>query len=90
MKLLTIIVLIFLVFGGFLIVKYNNYKFDNPDEVVSFTADYGKWLFGVGKSAVKVVGAVIKEDWLPQEAPDAVENASNMTKASKKVVVVYD
>jgi len=84
MKLLTIIVLIFLVFGGFLIVKYNNYKLDNPDDAVSFTKDYGKWMFGVGKSVGNVVGAVVKETWLP----DNESNETNKTK--QKVVVVYE
>ena len=84
MKLFTIIILIFLVFGGFLIVKYNNYKLDNPGDAVSFTKDYGKWMFGVGKSVSNVVGAVVKETWLPNNE----SNESN--KSKQKVVVLYD
>lgn len=84
MKLLTIIVLIFLVFGGFLIVKYNNYKLDNPNDAVSFVADYGKWLFGIGKNTANVVGAAIEQKWLP-------ENTSNQTNTTtKKVKVIYE
>jgi len=84
MKLLTIVVLIFLVFSGFLIVKYNNYKLDNPDDAVSFTKDYGKWLFGVGKSVSKVVGAAVREQWLPQNESDDLNNTEH------KVTVVYE
>lgn len=84
MKLLTIVVLIFLVFSGFLIVKYNNYKLDNPDDAISFTKDYGKWMFGVGKSVGTVVGAAVKETWLPN-------NESNETnKTKQKVIVLYE
>jgi hypothetical protein len=85
MKLLTIFVLIFLVFGGFMIVRYNNYKLDNPGEAVSFAKDYGVWLFGVGRNVAKVTGAAIKEasdvdGWLPN-------NQTNTT--SNNTVVVY-
>jgi len=87
MKLLTIFVLIFLVFGGFLVVKYNNYKLDNPDDAVSFGKDYGVWLFGIGKNVVKVTGAVVKtaadSDWLP----DNDSNASNETDSEQEVIV---
>lgn len=83
MKLLTIIVIAFLIFGGFLTVKYNNYKLDNPDDVVSFTKDYGKWLFGVGKSAVAVTGAAIQEQWLPQR------NDTKETNQTNETIVIY-
>jgi len=65
----------FLVFGGFLIAKYNEYQLNNPEDAVSFTKDYSIWLFGVGKKAVDITGAVIAEDWLPQ-------NNTNRTNSS--------
>jgi len=67
------ILLIFLLIGAFLVVRYNNYKLDNPDDRVSFIKDYGKWLFGVGKSVTHVAGAAIKEPWLPDKPDDTPE-----------------
>lgn len=90
MRLLTVLVLLFLVFGGFLIVRYNNYKLDHPSDVVSFAKDYGKWLFGVGKSVSNVVGAAVKEQWLPENASATNASAINQTNSSwQKVKVIY-
>jgi hypothetical protein len=85
MKLLTIIILIFLVFSGFLMVRYNNYKLDNPSETISFVKDYGVWLFGIGRNVASITGAAVKEaseteGWLPK-------NQSNNT--SNNTVVKY-
>ncbi|MFT4297581.1 MAG: hypothetical protein ACMXX5_00125 [Candidatus Woesearchaeota archaeon] len=88
MKLLTIFVLIFLVFGGFLIVRYNNYRLDNPDEAVSFAKDYGIWLFGIGRNVASVTGAAIREaagteGWIPK-------NDTDENKTAEKTIVVYE
>lgn len=82
------ILLIFLVIGAFLVVKFNNYKLDNPDDRVSFVKDYGKWLFGVGKSVTNVAGAAIKEPWLP-EKPESTP-VPEQTKPPEKTYVVYE
>ena len=82
------ILIIFLVIGAFLTVRYNNYKMDNPEDRVSFAKDYGKWLFGVGKSTVKIAGAVVKEPWLPEKP-----NETNETQPEKPPItryVIYD
>jgi hypothetical protein len=86
------IILIFLVLGAFLVVRYNNYKLDNPDDRVGFVKDYGKWLFGVGRSTANIAGAVIKEQWLPEKANETDMAAENETSAKNqpKVYVVYE
>jgi hypothetical protein len=84
---LRYIILIFLLVGAFFIVKYNNYNIENPDDRASFLKDYGKWLFGVGKSVKNVAGYAIKEQWLPEQ-----NNLTNITtNASQKhdVLVIY-
>ena len=76
-----------------MVVRYNNYKLDNPDDRVDFVKDYGKWLFGVGKSATKVVGAAVKEPWMPQKPNITNETDVNDTLEdlqTEKVYVVYD
>ncbi|MFT4303708.1 MAG: hypothetical protein ACMXYG_04025 [Candidatus Woesearchaeota archaeon] len=93
MRLLTILLLIFLVFSGFLIVKYNNYKFNNPQDVISFTSDYGRWLFGVGKSGANVVGAAINEQWLPQNTSEINTTDSeqiNQSDETRRVRIIYE
>lgn len=82
---LRFIVIIFLVIGALLVVRFNNYKLDNPDDRVSFVKDYGKWLFGVGKSVKNVVGAATKEQWLPEKP-----NQTEINNTAPKVYVVYD
>ena len=80
------ILLIFLIIGGFLIVRYNNYKLDNPNDRVSFVKDYGKWLFGVGKSVTKVAGAAVKEPWLPDNAKTTTPTPSPTPELTRYVV----
>lgn len=88
MKVVTLLVIAFLLFGGYLVVKYNNYRLDNPDDAISFTKDYGRWLFGVGKSVSNVVGAAVTEQWLPAQN-DSLED-SNTTQTNQTFVVSHD
>jgi hypothetical protein len=81
MKLMTIVVIAFLLVGGMMIVKYNSYKMDNPDDRISFVKDFGKWMFGVGKSVGNVIGAAAEQEWLPSDQNDS----SNLTTDEKMI-----
>jgi hypothetical protein len=84
-----LILLVFLVFGGYLIVRHNNYELKDSEDGISFAKDYSRWIWDTGKKSAKIVGAVVKEisneEWLP-------ENNSNITNESNsnKVKVIYE
>ena len=61
MKKLTIIVIIFLLLGAWMI--YDGLSAEEGK--VSFTKKYFGWLFGVSKNVVKVGGYAVQQDWLP-------------------------
>ena len=77
MKLLSILFILFLVVGAYMVVKYNNYQLDNPNDRINFFLDYRLWLFDVGHSVNNIVGAVVKEPWFPQKVN--LTNESNTT-----------
>lgn len=90
LNIIGLILLIFLVFGGYLIVRQNRYELKNTEDSVSFAKDYGRWIWDTGKKSARVVGAVIKEvsdhDWLPVND----SNLSNYTQNSTSVKVIYE
>lgn len=68
MNKITILIVAFLVIGGYLIVMYNDYdlKSDKEDRK-EFLKDFSGWIVNLGKS-VKDVGEVASDkEWLPPE-----------------------
>lgn len=86
MKLLTVVVLVFLILGGYMIYQGYNYNLSNSDDRSSFVKKTSKWMWDVGKATARVVGVAVKEgakeDWLPdvpKDGPDEDKSNSNET-----------
>ena len=92
LNIIGLILIVFLVFSGFLIVKSNDYDLGETDDGISFAKDYSKWLWDTGKKSARVVGSVVKdvydEEWLPNESNST--NSSSEDEKDLKVKLVYE
>ena len=95
-----LVLIVFLVFSGFLIVKSNNYDLSNSNDSISFAKKYSSWLWDTSKKSAKVVGAVIKdvanENWLPEnisnnsEMNETESDLNSNDDKSIKVKLIYE
>ena len=71
MKKLTIIVIVFLLIGAYLITTKNSYdiKKDSQDRI-SFLKDFSGWVVNLGKNLKELTGMAQKQEWLPKEYND--------------------
>ena len=71
MKKIALIITIFLIVGGYLIIKNNDYDLkENPEDRTSFVKDFTGWLTNLGSNLKEVTGEATKQDWLPTEQSD--------------------
>lgn len=72
-----LIVIVFLVIGGYLIKTNLNTDFDESEDRVNFIKEFARWVFQLGKSTKNTVGYVVSQEWLPET------NETNITKIAK-------
>lgn len=65
MKILMIVVM-FLMLGGFFIISENNLALNSGTDVDEFFSLYSKWIDELGGNGKTVVGHVVKMGWLPE------------------------
>ncbi len=70
---LIAVLMIFLLFSFFSVVKKNNLELNSPEGFLSSTKVYTSWLFGFGKEVVKVTGQVTAINW------NATQNSSGVS-----------
>lgn len=63
---LMLILVIFLIVGGYMIAKINSLDLSKPEDRESFMGKFWLWLKEVGKSTANVVGYAAKQEWLPK------------------------
>jgi len=64
---LWVIVLIFLVIGGYIIVQANNINLKQGEDREEFIFRFTDWLVGLGRNIVDLTGQAIAQDWLPND-----------------------
>tara|TARA_Y100000310_G_scaffold344022_1_gene454583 strand:+ start:2765 stop:3010 length:246 start_codon:yes stop_codon:yes gene_type:complete len=67
MKKLFFFVVVFLIIGGYLIVRNNDIDLEDEKDRKTFLKGFTSWVFKVGKSTKNVVGYATKQEWLPDE-----------------------
>ncbi|TKJ17856.1 hypothetical protein CEE44_05035 [Candidatus Woesearchaeota archaeon B3_Woes] len=63
---IILIVIIFLVIGGYLIKTNLNADFDESGDRVNFIKEFARWVFQLGKSTKNTVGYAVSQEWLPE------------------------
>ena len=63
--LLTIIILVFLLIGAYLIITTNQYNLKDKDDTKGFLTKFGGWLMQVGRNIKDVTGYAVQKKWLP-------------------------
>ena len=58
-------VLIFLVIGGFVIVKTHQIDMDNSEGRTEFIFKFTRWVYTLGKNLTILTGQIISMDWIP-------------------------
>ena len=71
-----ILIVGFLIAGALIILSSYEYNLRNRDDVLSFAAQFGRWLLQVGKNTVKVVGYAVRMKWTPDIAQSNSSNSS--------------
>lgn len=61
------IIIIFLLLGGFFIISDNNIKMNSVENIDKFVGLYSKWIDGLFENSGAVSGYVVKMKWLPGE-----------------------
>lgn len=62
----TLMILIFfLLLGGFFIISEENIKLNSVDNFEEFFVEYGNWVGKLGGNGKVVSGYVVKMEWLP-------------------------
>ena len=72
-----LIIVIFLMVGGYLIKTNLNADFDESEDRVNFIKEFAKWVFKLGKSTKNTVGYAVSQEWLPET------NKTNITEIAK-------
>jgi|TARA_B100002003_G_C14051625_1_gene506435 hypothetical protein len=67
MKKLFLFIVIFLIIGGYLIVRNNDIDLEEEEGRKTFLKGFTGWVFKVGRSTKNVVGYATKQEWLPDE-----------------------
>lgn len=75
--LLTIIILVFLLVGAYLIITTNQYNLEDKDDTKGFLTKFGSWLMQLGRNIKDVTGYAVQKKWLPD---------TNQTQDDKTVV----
>ncbi len=60
---LIAVLMIFLLFSFFSVVKKNNIELSSPDGFFKSMKTYTSWLFGLGKNVATITGKVTSIDW---------------------------
>ncbi len=60
---LIAVLMIFLLFSFFSVVKKNNLELSSPDGFFKSMKTYTAWLFGLGKNVATITGKVTAIDW---------------------------
>ena len=63
---IMLIVIIFLIIGGFIIAKSYDLNLKETEDRRTFLGKFSIWLVGIGKNIAKTVGFAVKQDWLPE------------------------
>jgi hypothetical protein len=66
MRKTALIIMIFLLIGGYIIYSSLDTNFKDSDDRQTFFSKYFSWLFQVGKSTKNTVGFAFEQDWLPK------------------------
>lgn len=68
---ISILIIIFLVIGAFLIVKQNNFDLkENSEDRISFAKKFSGWIVNIGKNIKDLTGEATNQEWLPKENYD--------------------
>jgi hypothetical protein len=67
MKKLFLFIVIFLIIGGYLIVRNNDIDLEEEEGRKTFLKGFTSWVVKVGRSTKNVVGYATKQEWLPDE-----------------------
>ncbi|MGV8142772.1 MAG: hypothetical protein ACP5NS_04015 [Candidatus Pacearchaeota archaeon] len=70
---LIAILMIFLLFSFFSVVKRNELVLNSPEGFISSAKVYTSWLFGFGKNVARITGQVTAIDW------NATQNSTGAT-----------
>jgi hypothetical protein len=65
MKLILLLVIAFLLLGGFFIISNEGLHVQKSDERQIFIEKYGLWVIKIASQAVTITGNALKLDWLP-------------------------
>jgi hypothetical protein len=87
MKAATIIIIVFLLIGAFIIYSNLGVSLSEKDGRRSFAWEFGKWIFNVGKTTVRVVGYAFNQQWFP-EVDQAKLNATDETPPTPQVFYI--
>ena len=67
MKKLLLILVLFLIIGGFVIKLQNDLNLEQDNDRKVFVKEFTTWLFQVGKNVFELTGQASRQDWLPDE-----------------------
>ncbi len=66
MKLWPVVIIMFLIIGGYVIVKTEDLNLKEGGDRTEFVFKFSRWVFHLGKNIKDVTAQVISQDWLPE------------------------
>ena len=68
------VVVVFMLIGGFMIVRINDLDMDNPEDRATFLGKFWSWVKGTGKNVAGVASEAAQKDWLPAANESTLTN----------------
>ncbi|MBT3304144.1 hypothetical protein HN592_04735 [Candidatus Woesearchaeota archaeon] len=66
MKLWPVAVILFLIIGGYVIVKTDDLDLKEGEGRTEFVFKFARWVFHLGKNIKDITGHIIDQEWLPE------------------------
>ena len=70
-----VIVVVFLLVGGYMIARINSLDLNDPGDRSTFMGKFWLWMKGTGKNVAGLAGEASKQDWLPNANDTNKSNA---------------
>lgn len=66
MKLWPLAVILFLIIGGYVIVKTEEIDLKEGEDRTEFVFKFARWIFNLGKNIKDLTAHAIRQDWMPE------------------------
>jgi len=77
MKIWPLVVILFLIIGGYVIVQSNNIDLQEGEDRTEFLFRFVRWLFDLGGNIKDLAGHAVDLQWLPED--NSIINETNHT-----------